>query len=348
MDALPEYADRCSSRTSTYGQGNEQAGTMDKLGVVLLNWNNSTDTIQCVSQLRPILAQIPGSQVVVVDNGSQDGSVARLQEEPDIHLIVHPRNRGFAAGVNAGIQWLLEEGHPAILVLNSDVVLPPGFLDPMVDLLARVPTAGIVSPKIRYLDPPNRLWYAGGRFRYPRLLGGMEGLGEEDRGQYDRTRSVDFVTGCCMLVRREVFETIGLFDEDFFFYQEDIDFCIRARAAGFESWFCPASLIWHRVSSSTETTPALRTYLYAHSRFIFFSKHIRGLRWFPVLALEAARWARTIAVALAQGQAQHGMAYTRGLFGGILWSLGWTRDRRGQDPPQRLGDPGSAGGAPRT
>jgi len=120
-----------------------------------------------------------------------------------------------------------------------------------------------------------------------------------------------------MLVKREVFENIGLLDENFPFYQEDVDFCVRAANAGFEIWYRPEAMIWHRVSHSTANDQPRRTYLYAQSRFIFFGKHIHGLRWVPVLGMELIRLLRTVGTATLRGQFLQAWSYTSGLFSGV-------------------------------
>lgn len=288
-----------------------------KIGVVIVNWNGCQVTQDTLADLRRIHLTGLEMQLYLVDNGSTDNSVAYFRGDPDIELIELDRNTGFSYGSNAGIRSALAAGCEYILLLNNDVYLTPEFLTLLVDWLASTPEAAIATPKIRYADPEQVIWYGGGLFRWPRLLGGMIGLDEIDRGHYDEPRIVDFATGCCMLVKRDVFKNIGLLDEDFPFYQEDVDFCIRAANAGFEIWYRPEALIWHRVSHSTANDQPRRTYLYAQSRFIFFKKHINGVRWVPVLGLELIRLIRTVGTALLRGQFRQAWSYTTGLFSGM-------------------------------
>jgi GT2 family glycosyltransferase len=170
------------------------------------------------------------------------------------------------------------------------------------------------------------LWYAGGRFREPRLIGWMEGAGELDTGQHDNARQVDYAVGCCMLIHRRVFERIGLLDERFFFFQEDVDFSVRARQAGFEVWYQPHSVIRHKVSQSTRDDLALRGYLDAQSRMVFFRSHIRGGRIPAVLFWEFGRLTRITFMAARAGQLKLAHHYLRGL------AAGW---RAANQPPVR-------------
>lgn len=294
-----------------------------RLGVVILNWENADDTMACLAQLQHVREQFPQTRIVVVDNGSQDNSIEILHKNQYQHiyyLMPLAENRGFAAGVNAGVQWLLDQMSEYVLILNSDTLLTADFLMPLWRCLVTHETAGIATPKIRYTDAPDHIWYAGGMFQQPRFLGTMVGIGKKDQGQFDEPRVVDFATGCCILVKRAVFETIGLFDEDFFLYHEDVDFCLRAQQAGFQTWYCPESLIWHRVSFSTKDRTSMRIRLYSRNRFVFFAKHIHGWRWAWVLALEGIRLVRKVMIHFLHGRLCDALAYTRGVYEGFWWA----------------------------
>jgi GT2 family glycosyltransferase len=290
---------------------------VEKIGVVILNWNGWQMTLATVNSLRQTNEPEGRWRIFVVDNGSTDDSIQHLQIEPDIKLIVLSENRGFAAGNNVGIRHALEEGCNYILLLNNDVILDPEFLGPLLQRLVQISEAWVISPKIHFADPPNRIWYAGGNFRYPRLIGEMVGLNQEDKGQFDSPKIVDFVTGCCMLVKAAAFQQIGLLDEDFFFYQEDVDFSHRVTSAGYQVWYEPYSLVWHAVSSSTANLSPWRTFLYAESRMVFFGKHIKGIRWVPVIGMEVTRLCRTVLTNLVQGRPAEAVSYVRGVWSGV-------------------------------
>ena len=290
---------------------------LPKIGIVILNWNGWRDTLSCLASIRQ--ADYPASQyqIVVVDNGSTDESVAQLRGHNGLTLLELPSNVGFAAGSNVGIRHALASGCDYVLLLNNDTLMAPNFLRPLLQTFDIDSAAGVVSPKIRYYDRPDQLWYAGGKFRQPRLIGEMVGLGQPDIGQYDQSREVDFAVGCCMLIRRSVLERIGYLDERFFFYQEDVDFSYRAAQAGFSVWYQPASVIFHKVSHSTRNDASRRTFLYAQSRVIFFAKHIRGTQLWAVVGLELLRLVRTVARSLWCGQPDLARSYVQGLLSGL-------------------------------
>lgn len=288
-----------------------------EIGIVILNWNGWRDTFNCLDSLRQVNYPARQIEIIVVDNGSCDESVERLHQQPGITVLELPTNVGFAAGSNIGIRHALAKGCEYILLLNNDTVVLPDFLTPLLQVFKKNATAGIVSPKIRYKDQPNRLWYAGGRFQEPRLIGEMVGLGQIDQGQHNQACVVDFAVGCCMLIHRAVFEQIGYLDERFFFYHEDVDFSLRVTRAGFSVWYQPASVILHQVSQSTQNNLPARTFLEAQSRVVFFAKHIRGFKLYLVIGLEIVRFIRRVAESLRNRQPELAWSYARGLFAGL-------------------------------
>ncbi len=143
----------------------------EKIGVVILNWNGWDMTLSTIKSLRQTNNLDANWPICVVDNGSTDDSVPHLRLEQGIDLIELSENHGFAAGNNVGIRRALAAGCTIILLLNNDVILDPDFLEPSLKRLAQNPKALVVSPKIHFAEPPERIWYAGGNFRYPRLIG---------------------------------------------------------------------------------------------------------------------------------------------------------------------------------
>ena len=177
--------------------------------VIVLNWNGKQDTLECLESLRD--PGISGVRTVVVDNGSRDGSVEAIRARfPDATLLEMGRNLRFAGGNNSGIRYALGNGADAVLLLNNDTVVEKGFLAPLVERMQSDPRIGMVAPKIRYYDPPDRIWFAGARINY--WLGTMAHLGirEKDNGQHDKPGETDYATGCCVLVSARVLNEVGL------------------------------------------------------------------------------------------------------------------------------------------
>jgi hypothetical protein len=177
--------------------------------VVLVNWNGAADTLDTLASLAGAAA---GHDVwpLVVDNGSTDGSVARLRRErPDLEVLETGANLGFAGGNEVGLRRALAE--PAVgwvLLLNTDVALAPGFLAPLLAACGDR-AVGAAAPKIFYFEPPDRLWAAGGRLRVRETVAEEWGRGEPDGPRWERPRDVTYLTTCCLLVPRDALERVG-------------------------------------------------------------------------------------------------------------------------------------------
>jgi GT2 family glycosyltransferase len=247
---------------------------------VTVNWNRAKDTLECVDSL---LRGNPGTEVVVVDNGSTDGSSVLLRDKhPELTVIESPRNLGYVKGVNTGVRMALDRGATHVLLINNDAVAHPGMVNELLGLLERKPSAGIAGPKIFYYGT-DVMWFNGGHFND--LLGFSTHplMDRRDDGE-DVEREVHYVTGCAMMVRSEVFRDIGIFDEDFDIYAEDLDLCLRAKEKGYSSWLVPKATAEHKVSLSTGVvgtnlmTP-YRSYYYGRNMLMVVRKRMRGVRF---------------------------------------------------------------------
>jgi GT2 family glycosyltransferase len=194
-----------------------------------------------------------GVEVVVVDNASTDGTVAAIRESfgDSITVIVNDANLGFSEGNNVGIRYALERGVDYILLLNNDTTVDPKLIGGLVDGFTKSPDVGIVGPKIYYASPPDQIWFAGGEVSLARGTARHIGIREKDRGQFESIREVDYITGCALMAKREVFERVGYLDSSYVAYFEDTDFCMRAKRCRFKILYVPAGIVWHRISFST-------------------------------------------------------------------------------------------------
>lgn len=239
-----------------------------KVAIIVLNWNNWTDTVECLSSLQQI--DYPGYETIVVDNGSTDNSVSAIKlAHPGIEVLETHKNLGFAGGNNEGIGLALRNGADYVLLLNNDTVVDPKFLTRLVDAAESSPDIGIVGPKIYYFKEPKRIWFAGGKINY--WSGNTSHIGEleDDEGQYDEARDTDFITGCTMLIKRKVIDSIGLLNDRLFLYYEDSDFCARAHRHGYRIIFVPSSVIWHKVSSTASKIKDIQFYYGTRNMFLF-------------------------------------------------------------------------------
>jgi len=218
--------------------------------IVVLNWKRRAETLACLESLER--AELGGATVLVVDNGSGDDSAAAVRSRfPGVRVFELPENRGFAGGCNAGIRDALAHGAKAVLLLNNDTEVAGDFLPPMLAVLNRWRRAGAVSGAVFRSDSPQVLdcaWldvYFGHGVVRRRGVNAMPGEG------FDRIRRIGAGLGSFLLMRATTLERIGLLDEDYFAYHEEVEWCWRARKAGYAIYYQPFARIWHRGSSST-------------------------------------------------------------------------------------------------
>jgi GT2 family glycosyltransferase len=259
---------------------------MKTVAVVVLNWNGIEDTRALLPTLER--CRLPGGwrrRVLVVDNGSSDGSAAAIAREfPAVEVVALPANRRFAGGCNAGLERALAGGADAVMLLNNDTEADPGLLEHLLLALEQDPGAGAVAPLICLRRPLDLIWYAGGRCVPALGLAAHRGLRRRDRGQYRAVQPTGYLTGCCLLATRAAWERVGPLDEGYFIYAEDADWCLRARAAGFGLRFVPTARLWHKVSASTGAASPWKIYQRTRANLRLFSRHARGagrLTWLP-------------------------------------------------------------------
>ena len=250
--------------------------------VIILNLNSFDVTHDCLQSLRKI--DYPNYEIIVVDNGSVDGSGTRLAEaDPHVRLIRNERNLGFAAGCNPAIRDALARGADYVLLLNNDTVVAPDFLSQMIAVAETDPSIAVLNPKIYYFDEPDRFNYAGGEHKVWRLFPKQIAFREKDVGQCDEIREVSFLSGCAMLIRTSALRSIGLFDEIFFHFFEDISWSLRAIRAGYKGVYVPKAVIWHKehyVTHRTQRNGFIDFYL-ARNQVIFARRYV-PMRYWPL------------------------------------------------------------------
>ena len=250
-------------------------GPAPRVAVVVLDWNGPDDTLACVASVvasthRPL-------DVWVVDNGSRAPVLDEVaRRHPGVRTIANARNLGYAGGNNVGIRAALAAGAGWVLVLNNDARLRPDTVAEMVAVARRDPLIAAVGAKILHLDDPGRLAMAYGEVDYRQSLVRLVGENEPDApGAYAAERDVDWVSGCAILLARPALEAIGGFDEEFFAYHEEVDWCATARERGLRVVYAPKAVVLHRGSASSggSTFVSRRQYLTARNMVRFVRKH---------------------------------------------------------------------------
>lgn len=219
--------------------------------IIVLSWNRRDDTLACLESLRQ--ATLDGASILVVDNGSKDGTVEAVAAAfPDVRVIALPQNRGYAGGNNAGMRAALAAGARAVLLLNNDATVEPSFLKPLLDVFNTNARAAAVSGAVLRADSPEVLEVAYLEVYFGHGLVHRRGVNALPGEGFDTVRNVDAALGSCVLIRATVLNAIGLLNEEFFAYHEEVEWCMRARKAGYEVLFQPYARIWHGGSRSTE------------------------------------------------------------------------------------------------
>jgi GT2 family glycosyltransferase len=291
------------------------------IGVVILNWNGTGDTIECLRSIALAGTDRVKVAVTVVDNGSEHDPTAEIKSAyPTVTVIRLERNVGFAAGCNVGINRAIAEGSDYILLLNNDALVCDGLFEILLQTLASVAKVGIVGPLI-YEGDRHAIDFAGaeinfalGRFRHT-----------QTRPAKTAPRETDYVSGACMLFSRELIEGVGLLDEKLFAYFEDVDFCLRARNAGFRLLCVPAASAIHKGSASTRrtlttgTTSPLKHYLIARNRTIVVRRYASAAsKWFYQIVSTLARVAFYTAGFLIRGRWSKLYWFWRGTIDGLF------------------------------
>ncbi len=241
------------------------------IGVIILNTNRKEDTLACLASLQ--LNNYPNIIVWVLDNSSKDGSVEAIREKYPSTKIIHLKeNKGYAGNNNTGIQLALDEGADYIFVINEDIILDPESISHLVAFGETNPRAGVVGPMVYHHNEPQLIQSAGGKLTSDwRAI--HIGENEPDVGQYSQPHQVDWISGCAIMLKREVIEKIGGLDERYFYYWEETEWCIRARKAGWEIWLIPQAKIWHKgVQRDYQPSPNV-TYYAARNRLLTLYKH---------------------------------------------------------------------------
>lgn len=256
--------------------------------IIIVNYNNKKDLLACLASLLKIKIKKEKVEVIVVENSAIGDSVTALKKLfPQVLVLKQKENLGFAGGNNIGIKRALEEEADYIMLLNNDTLMEEHCLQELLKVITKDKNIGIVCPKIYFApgfefhkkryqekDRGKVIWYAGAEIDWQNILGIHWGVDEVDKGQYKEEKEIEFATGCAMLIKKEVFGKIGLFDWRFFLYLEDLDLSVRVKKAGFKLVFAPKAIVWHKnLGTTSKKSQTRQAYYYSRNRLLFALKH---------------------------------------------------------------------------
>jgi GT2 family glycosyltransferase len=311
------------------------------VAIIVVNWNRRDETLACLHSLAQ--QSYPHAHVMVVDNGSRDGSVAAVRRaHPQVELIEAGDNLGYVGGNNLGWRHAAAQGAQYAWLLNNDTEVAPDALAQLVAAAEAKPQIGIVGPTIYALSPRDQVASAGGMIDWRRGKPCTLFLGEGNAAWNAEaarnagatsaaSRRVDFVSGCALLAKRAVFERVGLLDSRFFAYYEETEWCVRAARAGYEVHHVPRARVWHATPPPGTPASLLVHYYMTRNRLLFLSATGAGARaWLHTLLAEYLRSVVSWSVKPKwRGMRQHRtltLRAVRDYFSGRLGRAEWLED----------------------
>jgi GT2 family glycosyltransferase len=248
------------------------------VAAIVINYNGCDVTLLTLESLAKVEYQ--ELEIIVVDNGSTDGSFEVIEEKfPGVSQVRKEVNEGVAAGMNVGVNYALEGDCDYLLILNNDIEVDRQMISELVSVGESERSVGCVGPKTYYHGDRERLWSAGGTLQFREAVTAERGMGEEDLGQYDKVQEVDYINGCAMLVKRHVMERVGLFDPTYFIGVEDADWCMRMKRKGYRCAYTPHAILFHMVSHTLGNYTVGRTFHTGRSTAIFVRRYATAGQW---------------------------------------------------------------------
>ncbi|MEP0713335.1 glycosyltransferase family 2 protein [Algoriphagus sp.] len=294
------------------------------VAIILVNWNGYAFTAACLRSLR--LVDFPDFKVILVDNGSENQEGKKLKEEfSEIELIETHSNLGFAGGNNVGIRRALQDGFSHVMLLNNDTEVEPDFLGLMLLKFNGKSTLGIVQPLIFFLHEKTKIWSAGGSWKPWSCRAITRGDRKENAQYQAQDGELDWATGCCMLISREALKEVGLLNESYFTYFEDVEWSLRFIEKGYSIELAADAVIYHEAGASSKkkhaegTLSATVFYFHVRNQFFLVRSQAKGLQILLASSYHLSRFLLWIGYFCARGRFNKLKAVARGIRDG--WRL---------------------------
>jgi hypothetical protein len=246
-----------------------------KVYCIVLNWNGKRYLKNCLDAV--IASSYKNLKIIVVDNGSTDGSGEFVKANyKQITLIKNRSNMGWTGGNNKGIKYALKNGADVIFILNNDTEIEKRCIEELLAVLESREDIGVVGPKI-YLSvngkKTKRISFVGGKFTPNRYFGIHKHNNKIDTGKYNKVKETDFITGAAIMVKSNVFKKVGLFDDKYFIYYDEADFCVRTRENGYKIFIVPKGIVYHEFSGTVELNSPFQNYYTTRNHYLFVEKN---------------------------------------------------------------------------
>jgi len=291
-----------------------------KVSIILVNYLNYKDTIGCIRSLHNIT--YPNYEIIVVDNSEDEESYEIIKNCSGINLIKSEKNLGFAGGNNLGIKIALAKDADYVLLLNNDTIVKENFLNELV-IQSKDSSAGIATGKIYYLDQPTKIWGAGGRVDWKRGMGIFYGINEIDtHSKYNKQKYISFASGCMMFIKKEVLENIGLLNESFYMYCEDVEYCIRANRNGVMILYVPSSIVWHKIGLKKARGSYFHFYYIVRNTIFIIKKYTTVTQMIKYISFSIPYFIINALFELLKKNPDIMKAMLRGFYDGIIGNAG--------------------------
>ncbi|MBN8876945.1 MAG: glycosyltransferase family 2 protein [Chitinophagaceae bacterium] len=242
------------------------------ISIVALTWNTTQVTCEFLHSINEH-CHYPNLEIIIVDNGSKEDPTETFKAiRPDVKVLLNGKNLGFTGGNNVGIKAAKGD---FLFIVNNDTEFTPGLLESLIDIFAKYPDAGIVSPKFHYFFHKGTIEYAG--YQTVNVMTGrnaMIGCKEPDNGQYNEIKETNYAHGGGMMVSREVVDKVGGLPEEFFIYYEEFDWCEQIKRLGYKVYYQPNGLIYHKESMTTGKSSPFKTFYHTKNRILFMRRNM--------------------------------------------------------------------------
>lgn len=264
---------------------------MYKILLSILHYNKPEQTLECLRSLNDLNQDGIDLEVLLIDNGSKE--ILTIQEKlyPKLKIEVkrNEKNLGFSGGHNVGFKYGLSNQFDFVMILNNDTIVDKDLIQELLRPFAEKEKIGVTVPKM-YFTPNHEfhkdrykkedigkvLWYAGGKTDWGNIISYHLGVDEVDKGQYDTQKETEFASGACMMIKREVLESVGGFNEKYFLYYEDGDLNMRIKKKGYKILYVPTAILWHNNAGSSGSGSILQDYYISRNRMLF------GMTYAPI------------------------------------------------------------------
>lgn len=253
------------------------------VAIIVLNWNAADDTIECVTSLLNLINK--NRRIIIVDNASRGDDITRFERHfgDTVDIVRTTENLGYAGGNNVGIQWARRKYDPHYYwVLNNDTTVEPNTLDHLLQRAKQGPRADIIGSRIQYWHSTSIYCLGGGTINFWTGIDRLWGARQDLQNAFQPPR-FSYISGCSLFFSRPVRETLQGFDDQFFLYSEEADFCTRAKHKGFQMGYAPSAVVHHKASLSTGYQSSSYVYYFLRNKLFFMKKHASWLQWITFL-----------------------------------------------------------------